>query len=97
MLSRIKRDLDPLDLEVVERAFEVASDAIRTEGPFDPDSDEGLEAAMRRELVEMISSTGVSDPEALLDILLADFSDGDSSGPQCLGSGLQKVDLPIHK
>jgi len=77
MLSRVRRDLDPLDLEVVERAFDVASDAIKTEAPFDPDSDEALEAAMRRELVEMICSTGVSDPEALLDILLADVSDGD--------------------
>jgi len=30
MLSRVKRDLDPLDLEVVERAFEAASDAIKS-------------------------------------------------------------------
>lgn len=49
---------------------------------------------MRLELVEMICSTGVSDPEALLDIFLADFSDGDSSGPQFLGSNLQKVHFP---
>ena len=97
MLSRVKRDLDPLDLEVVERAFEVASDAIKTKAPFDPDSDEALEAAMRRELVEMICSTGVSDPEALLDILLADLSDKDSRGPQFLGSDLQKVDLPTDE
>jgi hypothetical protein len=97
MVLQFRRDLDPLDLEVVERAFEVASDAIKTKATFDPDSDEALEAAMRRELVEMICSTGVSDPEALLDILFADFSDRDSSGPQFLGSDLQKVDLPIHK
>jgi len=97
MLSRVKRDLDPLDLEVVERAFEVASDAIKTKAPFDPDSDEALEAAMRQELLQMICSSGVSDPEALLDILLADFSERDSSGPQFLGSDLQKVDLPIDE
>jgi hypothetical protein len=97
MVSQFRRDLDPLDIEVVERAFEVASDAIKTKATFDPDSDEALEAAMRRELVEMICSTGVSDPEALLDIVLADFSDRDSSGPQFLGSDLQKVDLPIDE
>ena len=95
MLSRVKRDLDPLDLEIIERAFEAASEAINTKASLDPDSDEALEAALRRELLEMIGSTGVSDPETLLDILLVDLSDTDSSGPQFLGSDLQKVDLPI--
>lgn len=97
MLSRVGRDLDPLDLEVVERAFEAASDAINNKAFLDPDSDEALEAAMRRELLEMIGSTGVSDAEALLDILLADFSDRNSSGPQFPGSDLQKIDPPIDE
>ena len=95
MLSRVKRDLDPLDLEIVERAFEAASAAIDTEAVLDPDSDEELEAALRRELLEMIASTGVSDPVALLDSLLADLSDRYGSRPQSLGPDLQKVDLPI--
>lgn len=97
MVSRFRRDLDPLDLEVVERAFEVVSDAIKIKAPFDPDSDEALEAALRRELVEMVCSTGVSDPIALLDTLVADLSDRHSTGLQFLGSDLQKVDLPIDE
>jgi hypothetical protein len=35
------------------------------------DSDEGLEALLRRELIEVASYNGVSDPETLRDILLA--------------------------
>jgi len=35
------------------------------------DSDEELEAALRRELIEIARFNGVSDPETLRDILLA--------------------------
>ena len=38
---------------------------------FDADSDEELEAEVRRELVEIARVNGVSDPETLKDILLA--------------------------
>jgi len=38
---------------------------------FDFDSDEGLEAILRRELIEIACFNGVSDPETLRDILLA--------------------------
>jgi hypothetical protein len=41
----------------------------------DLDSDEALEAALRRELIEIARSQGVSDAEALRDILLAALSD----------------------
>ena len=38
---------------------------------FDADSDEALEAEVRRELVEIARLNGVSDPETLKDIFLA--------------------------
>jgi hypothetical protein len=81
MDSTFRRDLDPLDLEIVERAFHGVVDAVSTEAPCGLDSDEALEAALRHALVEMVRSSGVSDPEALLDILVADFSDRYCSGP----------------
>ena len=39
--------------------------------PVDIDSDEGLEAILRRELIEIARLNGVSDLETLRDILLA--------------------------
>jgi hypothetical protein len=38
--------------------------------PIDYDSDEALEAILRRELIEIACFNGVSDPETLRDILL---------------------------
>jgi hypothetical protein len=46
--------------------------AIKASGQsFDFESDEALEAALRRELIEIARFNGVSDPETLQDILLA--------------------------
>jgi hypothetical protein len=46
-----------------------------THGTFPPrldfDSDEELEAALRRELIEIVCSKAVGDPETLLDLVLA--------------------------
>ena len=65
-------ELDPLDDEILERAFDATWDAIKTTGQhFDAESDEELEAALRRELIEIACLNGVSDPETLKDILLA--------------------------
>jgi hypothetical protein len=75
MVSTFRRDLDPLDLEIVERAFNSVVGAVSAEAPCDLESDEALEAALRRELTEMVRSSGVSDPESVLDILVADLSD----------------------
>lgn len=50
----LRRELDPLDLEILDRAFD-ATQAVA--------SDEGLEAILRRELVEIACFNGVSDPE----------------------------------
>ena len=72
MPLKVQRELDPLDLEIVERAFESAWGALKESGArVDNDSDEELEAALRRELIEIARSNGVTDPEILRDILLA--------------------------
>jgi hypothetical protein len=81
MISRLRRGLDPLDLEIVERACYTVLDVIRGAGHFDPDMDAALETVLRRELVEIVWSSGVGDPEALLDILV-DLSDKYAARPQ---------------
>lgn len=64
--------MDPLDNEMLERAFDANWEAIKgSHQRFDADSDEELEAALRRELIEIARFNGVSDPETLRDILLA--------------------------
>ena len=72
MLSKFRRDLDPLGLELLERACVAVKE---NSALVDLDSDEALEAALRRELIEIARSQGVSDAEALRDILLAALSD----------------------
>lgn len=69
MFKTLRNKLDPLDLEILERAF----DATWAKVGGNDDSDEGPESMLRRELIEMACSVlyGVSDPEALRDILLA--------------------------
>ncbi|MHA1133042.1 MAG: hypothetical protein ACTSRM_02010 [Alphaproteobacteria bacterium] len=67
----LARDLDPLDLEVLERALESTTDAIKSSSDVaELESDEELELELRRELAEMACADGVSDPNALLDILI---------------------------
>ena len=67
-----KNELDPLDREFLERAFDATWELIKgSHQLFDADSDEDLEAEVRRELVEIARVNGVSDPETLKDILLA--------------------------
>jgi hypothetical protein len=65
-----RHDLDPLDAEILQRAFE-AWMAIKESGrSVDFESDEELETALRRELIEMARFNGARDPEILRDILL---------------------------
>jgi hypothetical protein len=69
-LKSPRHELDPLDVEILQRAFEATSAAIKASGEsFDFESDEALEAALRRELIEIARFNGVSDPETLRDIL----------------------------
>ena len=72
MFRALRHKLDPLDREILERAFDAAWSAVKeNDPPIDFDSDEGLEAILRRELIEIARFNGVSDPETLRDILLA--------------------------
>ena len=71
MDGTIAPDLDPLDLEVLERALESKPDAIKSPSDVaELESDEELERALRGELAEMIRASGVSDADALLDIFI---------------------------
>jgi hypothetical protein len=70
MIPNAKFALDPLDLEIVERALDHVLDAIQSKALSEVESDAALEAALRCELVEMVRFSGVSDPEALRDILV---------------------------
>jgi hypothetical protein len=72
MQSKLRRDLDPLDLELVERALESTWTAVKGNYVLSRqlDSDEELEANLRRELIEIALANGVSDAEMLRDILL---------------------------
>jgi hypothetical protein len=70
MVCTLQRDLDPLDLEIVERALQGVWEGIAAGlAPLDLESDEELERALRRELAETVRASGVTDAEALLDIL----------------------------
>jgi len=72
LFRSLRHKLDPLDREILERAFQATLPAVqRNDSPVDFDSDEGLEAILRRELIEIACFNGVSDPETLRDILLA--------------------------
>jgi hypothetical protein len=72
----LARNLDPLDLEVVERAVQGLSETIEGDcSSAELDSDEGLEIALRRELAEMIRAHGVSDVDVLLDMVIEGSSE----------------------
>ena len=67
-MHSFKRDLDPLDRELLERALEGAWAVVKENGSLvDLDSHQALEETLRRELIEIASSNGVSDVETLID------------------------------
>jgi hypothetical protein len=71
LVRSLRHQLDPLDREILEKAFDATWDAAKGNNlPVDFDSDEALEAILRRELIEIACFNGVSDPETLRDILL---------------------------
>ena len=54
LFRSFRHELDPLDLEILERAFDATWAAFKENTPpHDFDSDEDLEAALRRELIEI--------------------------------------------
>jgi hypothetical protein len=84
VISNFQRELDLLDLEIVEGAFDDVSIAIKTgANRVDPESDEELEAALLQELSEMVRFSGVSDPDALRDVLVADMIDRWTAADLC--------------
>ena len=65
-----RNELDPLDHEM-ERAFDAALETIKESGQrFDAETDENVQAALRRDLIEIARHNGVSDPETPKNILL---------------------------
>ncbi len=71
LFRSLRHEWDPLDLEILEKAFDATWDAVEgNDLVVDFDSDEALEAILRRELIEIACFNGVSDPETLRDILL---------------------------
>ena len=80
MFRSLRHKLDPLDREILEKAFDATWDAVKgNDLSVDFDSDEGLEAILRRELIEIACFNGVSDPETLRDILLNSSAVGQTS------------------
>ena len=72
MFRSLRKQFDPLDREILERAFDATCAAVKENDlPLDFDNDEGLEAILRRDLIEIARFGGASDPETLRDILLA--------------------------
>ena len=72
MFSKWRVDLDPLDLEILERALEGALTKRKQSGVLDDlESDADLEAALCGELVEIARSSGLTEAEALRDAALA--------------------------
>jgi hypothetical protein len=74
MASKFRDIFDPLDLEILERAFDGALATLKKDqARAGLDSDEALEATLRRELIEIACCNGVSDPETLRDMLLSNL------------------------
>ena len=69
-----RQELDPLDMEILERAFDAALAVVKEDHPTEFDSDEGLEAILRRQLIEIACFNGVSDPETLRDLVVTNLS-----------------------
>jgi hypothetical protein len=54
LFRSLRHELDPLDLEILEKAFDATWLAVKeNDPPIDFDSDAGLEAILRRELIEI--------------------------------------------
>jgi hypothetical protein len=67
----LRHRFDPLDREILERTFDATLAAVKSDNSsVEFDSDNDLEALLRRELIEIACVTGVSDPEKLQGLLL---------------------------
>jgi hypothetical protein len=76
MIFRVTRDLNLLELEILQKAFGNGLLTIKeNKTAIDLVSDEELEAALRSELTDIARSNGVSDAEACKDLFFAALSD----------------------
>jgi hypothetical protein len=69
-----QQKLDPLDRELLERAFDAELAAANGNPSIEFDSDEGLEVILRRELLEIACFNGVSDPETLRELVFTNLA-----------------------
>ena len=77
LLRQPRHELDPLDLEILERAFDATWAAVKgNDRHVEFESDEGLEPSLRRELIEIAYFNEVSDPETLRDMVLSKLLPG---------------------
>ena len=66
MAPNFRNEFDPLDLKILERALDGKLATLKEdEALADLDSDEALEADLRRELLEIARCNGMPDPETL--------------------------------
>jgi hypothetical protein len=72
VFKSLGQEFDPLDREILERAFDVAWAAVKQTDQLVPgfDNDEKLTAVLRSNLIEIAQTKRFSDAEALLDVLL---------------------------
>jgi hypothetical protein len=68
MVRKSNPSFDPLDLEILERAFDGAWTAFK-ENQFASDAE--FEAALHRELTEIAAFNGANDVQAIKDIVLS--------------------------
>jgi hypothetical protein len=62
LFRSLRHEFDPLDREILERAFDATLAVI---------GDDGVTAILHSELIEIARLKGLSDPETLRDLLLA--------------------------
>lgn len=75
MFNSHRHEFDPLDREILERAFYAALAAIEENEPSV--ANEKLTATLRYKLIEIACTSDLSDAEALREIALSRLSDSE--------------------
>ena len=72
MFNSLRQEFDPLDREILERAFDVAWATVKQTDRLVTgfDNDDKLTAVLRSNLIEIAQTKRFSDAEALLDVVL---------------------------
>jgi hypothetical protein len=95
----VRHKLDPLDQEMLERAFDATWTKVKGKDAVDFDSDDGLESILRQELIEIACCVlyGVSDPEALRKMLLSQPGAEDSRVSEQSAPGTEQTQARRHR